>query len=251
LNLLLGDDLIIPDNMNDYLWRCILLLIPSFIAMIFGIVKVFPKTKGLYFRMGTMGMACLFAGYLSSFATYLTGVSFDQTVNVSVLGNIGFSLFLMTQNADSVSSVMYKPGKQKGKNTALAWVAPILVVVIFLVAEVKMYGTTYEHGFSYWFRNIGLIGLSAALNAVTAFYTSRYSLAPDEEFGMVNCLRPYNIALTVLLVLLIPERFIRDAMVSTAGESVAIVAYYILLAVGILAVIPLMERGRVKFLTSL
>jgi len=237
--------------MNSLVLRNLFILIPSFLAMLYGFIRVFPKTKGLYFRMATLAMACLFTGYLSSLVLNLTETPGYYDVNVSVLGSIGLCLFLMTQNADHVSSLLYEPGKNRTLIAVLPWLSPVVILLTFAFFEVTIFRQSYDLGTSFWFRTFGLLALCAILNAVTSYHTFRYALSPDEEGGLVSCLRPYNIAMTVLLVLFIPEQFLRNQTVTTTGGFIAMSFYYLVIAIDILAVLPLMERGRVKFLTSL
>jgi len=237
--------------MNNYILRILFVLIPSFIAMLYGIIKVFPKTKGLYFRMATLAMACIFAGYLSSLVMNLSDTPAATDVNISILGSVGLSLFLLTQNADHISSLLYEPGKHYQKIKLLSFIAPFIIFLLFIGFEVLFYRENFDYGFSFWFGKVGLLSLCALLNAVTAYYTSRYSMSPDPDNGLVACLRPYNIVMTLLLVLFTPEQFIRYQDVDSIGAAIAIMVYYLGLAIVILVVLPLMERGRLKFLTSL
>ena len=237
--------------MNDYIWRILFVLIPSFLALIYGIGRVFPRTHGLYFRMPTMAVACLFMAHLSYFTLIITGNSFDTEVNIGLLGGLGSALFFCTQNTNPVSSIYYDPKNDNSKSRHFPWIAPIVIMVTYVVTEIGWYCQCDTFGFSYWIGIVGSFGLISAINARTAFTTLRFALVPDEKFGFVSCVRPYNIVLTCFLILTTVEKYIRYLWVSSVIEWILMLLFYIVFAVNILLLLPLQERGRVKFLTSL
>lgn len=237
--------------MDEYIWRIVFVLIPSLLALLYGLFFVLPKSKGLYFRLSVLAISCLFMANFSYFCLIITGHSFDSQINVGCLGVIGAYLFFFTQNLCPISKVLYDKKNAGPVHKYLPYAAAALVMLLYGAIEYSWFCTIdlSYHDTWYIINMVLQFGIGAVIIAVTSVVTFRYSILPDDNGGLISHMRPYNIALTCMLVLSVAEKYFRYMDIYTTFDNVAIIAFYIVYSISIMALLPLQERGRARLLT--
>lgn len=220
--------------MNGLKICCILVLLPSVLAAVYGITVVLRKYRGLYFSMGVLAVVCLMIGQLSYCITAFTGHTQNYGFHICTLGSIGCCLFFMMANIGPVNQLA---DNQSRKYWALASIGPMLATGLFLFCVCMM-----ERRSCY----LGIVTslIMTLFIMMPLYFSTKMALIPDVEGGFLSCMRPYNIAVTVLGLLNTLECGLRNLWFGlTAIETVLRYALYGAIGLCTLIVMALLKRG--------
>lgn len=216
---------------------CLSILIPSLLATIYGLAVVLRKNRGLYFTIGVLAIICLMIGQLAYFITALTRNPQFLNFHIGTLGSIGCCLFLLTANMGPMNQLADDGSKKLKKYRLLALLGPAFNFAIFAFCLILMVQRNNYTGLA----SSLVMTLVAAL---PLYFSTKMSIIPDVDGGFVDCMRPFNYAVTVLCLLNTFEGCMRYLWLGRTVLEMSL-AYALYGAIGIctLFVMAFLERG--------
>lgn len=226
------------------------LLFPTLIASIYGLAVIFPRTRGLYYRVPVFSMICTCVGQLSYFVILLTENEFNSVFNVGVLGPLGACMFLIVANAGATARFIDERDTANRRHRIIALIAPLTVIFIFVSIIFAWKSTEPDIvGSAEYISTVIQLGATCVATALTVYYTFKAAILNYPKESFAGCMRPYNIVMTLILVLLNAEIGLRFLELKSDIAKYLLYGFYSVLALLIIISMPLLERGRKKFLT--
>jgi len=228
--------------------RILIVLFPALLASFFGLLVVFPKTKGEYYRMPIMALVCLLVGELSYTVLFITGNYWFDSFNLGSLGSLAAALFFLTGNAGSASMLAEDVSVKSRKPHILGLCASGFMILTLLITEFFWVKPLYQGSSAFWHITIQY-SLITLVGALTVYFTAKAALQTYSENSFGWCMKPYNITVTLFFLISGLERITRGWEELGPVGSLIFYSIYIVFGLTILIMIPLLERGRSKFLT--
>lgn len=221
--------------MDLFLISNIITCLCAFAGFIFGIVKFFAPKKALYAQMITLAVGCMAFGRLYQVVRILTGGEILEEFQLGVLGVLGSLVFLFSANFGLMDSLADDGSKQYFKYRVTPLAAP--------VAAVAVYAAVFLFGDSPLLEMI-VAGILTVFISGASYYNLKHLIFPDVDFGVINCLKTYNLLALVFEFLCVAE------MVSNkSGSDVPALIIGVLSGAVLLAITPAVERGMKKWTT--
>jgi len=222
----------------------ILMIIPSLLAVLYGCIFILPKHKGLYVAMGILATACIFLGEFSDFASYMTGHTVERTFHVGSLGTVGYHLFLLAASVGPLDSLADDGRRELRRYRWLALLGPGIAMAFYSVCVAVM-AVKYE-------MEVVLTGfLLTVMTLGSIYFSTKMAIIPDTKNGFLHCMRPYNILVTGMGLLLTAERGLRYLWSVGEGhpiQSVLLIIFYAAIGLNILASVIALQKGVDKWL---
>jgi len=219
---------------------CYEVLIPTFIASVYGFTVIMRRHKGLYFSMGVLAVFCMFIGQLAYFFALYTGNQSYTQFHIGTLGSVGSCLFFLTANMGPVNMLADIDDEKRRKCNALAYIGPAVLAVIFTACTAVMYNKGIDSG----------IAVTAMLTAITMppmYFITKAAIIPDVKDGFYDCMRPYNMAVTGLMILFTLERSARSIWSDSYAALILSYVFYGVLGLCAPSVMFLLERGATRW----
>ncbi|MBQ4244809.1 MAG: hypothetical protein II702_07845 [Clostridia bacterium] len=221
--------------MDLFLISNIITCLCAFAGFIFGIVKFFAPKKALYAQMITLAVGCMAFGRLYQVVRILTGGEILEEFQLGVLGVLGSLVFLFSANFGLMDSLADDGSKQYFKYRVIPLAAP--------AAAVAVYAAVFLFGDSPLLEMI-VAGILTVFISGASYYNLKHLIFPDVDFGVINCLKTYNLLALVFEFLCVAE------MVSNkSGSDVPALIIGVLSGAVLLAITPAVERGMKKWTT--
>lgn len=216
-----------------YLTANIIVCACALAGFIYGGIKFFRPRKPLYAQMITLSLGCITFGRLFYIVRLMTGGNLLENFQLGFLGIIGSLMFFFSSNFGTVDSLLDDRSKEFKKYRLISFAAPcaaiVLYIALFLLSDVTL-----------------LWKILAAVMTVfiisTSYFNLKHLIFPDVDFGVVKCLRPYNLLALIYEVAISAECF----AMSRNNELVTIVCCCVIGLITI-AMIPLIVRGFEKW----
>lgn len=206
----------------------------AFIGFVYGIVVLIKPNRAVFAQMITFAVGCLGFGKLYQIIRIITGGELVDKFQLGVLGVIGSLVFLFSANFGAMDSLADDGGKALRKYRLIALAAPACVVALYVVF---MLFTDYP-----LLAKI-MSGVIALFSGLSSYYNLKHLILPDIEFGVIECLRPYNVLALVYSLLSLIETF--TMLRSAAATNIVSV----LIGITALLIIPTVARGYKKWIT--
>ncbi len=207
----------------------------AFAGFIFGLVKFSGDKKALYAKMITFAVGCMAFGRLYQAVRLITGQDIFGNFQLGILGVIGSLVFLFSANYGLMDSLADDGSKQYLKFRLIPLLAPLAAVVLFavffLLGEASLY-------------NIIIAGLITVSVSGASYFNLKHLIFPDVDFGVINCLKLYN-----LFALIYEFLCIADMVACNLENGVAVLVIGILMGITLIAITPAVERGMKKWTT--
>lgn len=218
-----------------YLAANIIVCVCALAGFIYGGIQFFRPKKALYAQMITLSLGCITFGRLFYIFRLLTGGTITETFQLGFLGLIGSLMFFFSSNYGTVDSLADDGAKQFKKYRLIALAAPVAAVVLyiglFLPADVS---TLWK-----------ILGAVLTLFVMAASYFNlKHLIFPDVDFGVVKCLRLYNLLALIYSVSI----FIESWAMSRNNEVLTLICCCVTGLVTA-AMIPSVVRGVKKWRT--
>ena len=221
--------------MNLILISNIVTCVFAFAGFIYGIIKFFKPKKALYAQMITLGVGCMAFGRLYQVVRLLTGGEILGEFQLGILGAIGSLVFFFSANFGLMDSLADDGSKEYRKYRIIPLVAPVAMLLIFIIF-ILLPDTSMLSKIT------GAVITLFVIN--TTYFNLKHLIFPDVDFGIINCLKAYNVAVIVYSFLCMAE------LVAVCREvDVAIAVTGILMGAVLLVIVPLVERGIKKWTT--
>lgn len=207
----------------------------AFAGFIFGIVKFFQPRKAVYAQMITLAAGCMAFGRLYQVVRLLTNGNILNEFQLGILGVIGSLVFFFSANYGLMDSLADDGSKKYRKYRIIPLAAPavILFIYIFLIAVAD---------FSLMLKIMGAVITLFAMQ--TAYFNLKHLIFPDVDYGIIKCLKSYNLAVLIYSFICIAE-FIAISY----EKELAICITGTLMGIILLIVVPAVERGIKKWTT--
>jgi len=218
-----------------YLAANIIVCVCALAGFIYGGIQFFHPRKALYAQMITLSLGCIAFGRLFNIVRLMTGGTITDNFQLGFLGLIGSLMFFFSANYGTVDSLLDDSAKEFKKYRLIALAAPAAAVLIylglFLTAEVS----------PLW----RILGAVLTLFVMAASYFNlKHLIFPDVDFGVVKCLRPYNLLALIYSVSI----FVECCAMSRNNEVLTLICCCVTGLVTA-AMIPSVVRGFKKWKT--
>jgi hypothetical protein len=220
-------------SLNFYLIANIITCVCAFTGFVYGIVKFFRPRKAVYAQMITFAVGCMAFGRLYQVVRLLTGGSIIDEFQLGFLGVIGSLVFFFSANFGLMDSLADDGSKQYLKYRIIPVAAPAAATALYLIFVL----------FADIPKIIKIIGAVITLFAAqSSYYNLKHLIFPDVDYGVINCLKTYN-----LLTLLYSIMCITEIIAIGRNNEIAIIVTGIIIGALILAIVPSVERGIKKW----
>lgn len=161
----------------------LLIFICSLYGTIYGLSKFFRKKKALYLKLVTCGVMSLMFSRLYQVIFLTTQGALNKGFHIGILGIIGSFMFLFSANYGQMDSLVDDKTKAFRKTRIISFAAPLLILLIYLFFFVKVQSAELK----------AVYGVVTFFIIQCAYYNFKHIIIYDVDFGIVKCLRKYNI----------------------------------------------------------
>lgn len=221
--------------MKLYLIANIIGFVCALFGFIFGGIKFFRPRQALYAQMITLALGCNAFGRLFYIVRLLTGGFITGSVQLGFFGIVGSFMFFFSSNFGTLDSLLDDKSKEFKKFRLISLIAPAvflaMYILFFFTADIS----------TIWKILGAVLTIFAALSA---YYNLKHLIFPDVDFGVVKCLRPYN-----LLVLVYTLSVFVECIGLSRDNAVLTLICCIVTGVISTAMMPLIVRGLKKWRT--
>ncbi len=210
----------------------LLIFICSLYGTIYGLSKFFRKKKALYLKLVTCGVMSLMFSRLYQVIFLTTQGALNKGFHIGILGIIGSFMFLFSANFGQMDSLVDDKTKAFRKTRIISFAAPLLILLIYL----------------FFFMKVQSAELKIVYSVVTffiiqcAYYNFKHIIIYDIDFGIIKCLRKYNILALIYAVM---------SMLEPIGLYLDIRPLYIascvIMAIVAAALLPVLKGGVEKW----
>ncbi len=194
----------------------------------YGVVVFFASKSPLYARMITGAVGCAMLSRLSDVVRALAGFVDIYGFQLSMLSTVGVFLFLLTANAGLMDGLADDGTKKFSKYRLMALAAPcailLLNIPIFLSDALQV-------------TKIASLVVSLII-AAASYFNLKHAIFPDVEFGVIHCVRNYNLCALAYAFLHMAE-----LVVIACGFTPALIVLGLLLAVDSALILPVLKKG--------
>ena len=221
--------------MNLILIANIITCVCAFIGFVYGIVKFFQPKKAVYAQMITLAAGCMAFGRLYQVVRILTQGDILTEFQLGILGVVGSLVFFFSANFGLMDSLADDGSKEYVKYRIIPLIAPITVILIYVIfialADISKLS-----------KIIGAVITFFAMQ--TAYFNLKHLIFPDVDYGVIKCLKLYNI-----LALIYSYLCMAEMIALSRGNEIIICISGVLMGVILLVVVPTVERGIKKWTT--
>ena len=218
--------------MNCVFLANLIVFLASLCGFFYGAVTILSKKKALYLKMIALAVACILISRLFLILQHITHFEVAGHFNVSVLGMIGCFLFLLSANYGSMDSLVDDGSKKFSKYRRISWIIPVILAAVFV--QIFFVGATLS------------TVLSSAAIMFFIFLSSKFHfkhiIFPDVDYGVVKCIRSYNLT-ALVLCFAVTFMMVSDA----AGADIMYLIFSIVIAVCCVIILPILHRGVKKW----
>ena len=185
--------------------------------------------------MITLSVGCMAFGRLYQVVRLLTDGDIFNEFQLGFLGIIGSLLFFFSANFGLMDSLADDGSKRFLKYRIIPIIAPITSLLLYV--------------FFILMRDLPLLAkiMGAVLTFFvmeTTYFNLKHLIFPDVDYGVINCLKTYNV-----LVLIYGFLCIVEIIVISGENEIAISVVGALMGLILLAIVPTLERGIKKWTT--
>ena len=218
-----------------YLIANIIVCVCALAGFIYGGIRFFRPKKALYAQMITLSLGCIAFGRLFNIVRLLTDGNLTDHFQLGFLGLIGSLMFFFSANYGTVDSLLDDRSKEFTKYRLIALAAPVAAILmyvgLFLLSEVS----------DLW-KIMGAV--LTVFVMVASYFNLKHLIFPDVDFGVVKCLRPYNLLALIYSVSI----FVESCALSRNNELLTFICCCVTGLVTA-AIIPTVVRGIAKWKT--
>ena len=221
--------------MNLYLIANIIGFVCALFGFIYGGIKFFRPRQALYAQMITLALGCVAFGRLFYIVRLLTSGFITGSVQLGFFGIVGSFMFFFSSNFGTLDSLLDDRSKAYRKYRLISFAAPVVFAatyaLIFLTADIS----------TMW-KILGAV--LTAFAAISTYFNLKHLIFPDVDFGVVKCLRPYN-----LLVLIYSAAAFAECAALSRDNAVLTLICCIVTGLISAAMMPSIVRGLKKWRT--
>ncbi len=197
-----------------------------------GAAKYLRPHKPLYASMIVLGVGCIMIGRAYSFLRLVTGLEIEGVFHVGMLGTVGAFAFFFSANFGQIDSLVDDGGKSFAKYRLISSVSIVIAAAIYVFI--------FLSGASLTEKIIDAVVFTAI--AAASYFHIKHIIIPDIDYGVVRCLRVYNVFALSYGVLCMLE-----IMAAANGYMMFRVIVCILQCAVSLMIVPVMDKGVQKW----
>lgn len=221
--------------MNLILIANIITCICALIGFIYGIIKFFKPKKAVYPQMITLAVGCMAFGRLYQVVRLLTGGEILNSFQLGLFGIIGSLMFLFSANYGAIDSLADDGSKEFTKYRIVSVAAPLVAaalyfIFIFAADTAKLTKIIY--------------GIITVFVMLASYFHLKHLIFPDVDFGVINCLKPYN-----LLALIYSFICMAEMILLNANSEIGILLVGVVMGGLLIGIVISVERGIKKWTT--
>lgn len=206
----------------------------AFIGFFYGIIKFFKPKKAVYAQMITLAVGSMAFGRLYQVVRLFTGDEIVEKFQLGTLGVIGSLLFLLTANSGLMDSLADDGSKRFLKYRIIPLAAPVfcaaLYVAFVLFANVSNFAK--------------IVGAVITIFVMLAtYYNLKHLIFPDVDFGVIKCLKVYNV-----LALLHSFLCLAEVITVSRNSEISTLIIGVIMGALLMAIVPSVERGMKKWI---
>ena len=214
--------------MSIFNWLELAATVFSGAGFLYGAGKYLKPHKPLYASMIVLGTGCIMLGRGYTFMRMFTGLPVSGIFHVGILGTAGTFAFFFSSNYGQIDSLVDDGGDIFLKYRLIAFSAVLLTAVMYIL--ILMSPAPAAEKFS--------DGIVSASVAAASYFHLKHIMIPDIDYGVVRCLRRYNILALMYAVLCLAEMTVK-----AYGISDLIIAVYAAQCPISLMLVPVMNKG--------
>ncbi len=206
------------------LWICLC----SLIGLGYGVKFFFKRSKALYLKMITFGVACIMYSRLFQVIYLTTQGNLNRGFHVGILGIVASFMFFFSANYGQMDGLVDDRTDKFKATRIYALIAPIIIFLMYLVffftvnkLEIRI-----------------IIGIVALIIMQCSYYSFKHIIIYDVELGIINSIKKYNILVVAYSVLI---------MLEFIGKYTEFTPLYIIACLGIggvsLVLLPILKGG--------
>ena len=205
----------------------------AFAGFIYGIVKFFKPKKAVYAQMIALAVGCVAFGRLYQVVRLLTGGDMFNGFQLGVFGVVGSLLFLFSANFGAMDSLADDKSKKFLKYRIISIAAPAAAlawyILFILLTDLP--------------QSVKIASAMVTVFVMAASYFNlKHLIFPDVDYGVIKCLRPYN-----LLALIYSFLCLAETNVIGLGNEIGILITDIMIGAVQIGVVISVERGMKKW----
>lgn len=218
-----------------YMISNLFVCICALFSFIYGITQFFKPKKAIYAQMIVLGVGCIAFGRLYQVVRLLTGGDILNEFQLGILGVIGSLMFFFSANFGAIDSLADDKSKKYSKYRLIAFAAPLAALALYI-------GFLLFLGAPRLWKIIGAVVTFFIMQ--TTYFNLKHLIFPDVDYGVINCLKPYNAAVLFYALFCIADII---AMSRESEIAVAIVSAEI--GITVLLITLLLAKGVKKWTT--
>ena len=218
-----------------YLISNLFVCVCALFSFIYGITQFFKPKKAIYAQMIVLGVGCIAFGRLYQVVRLLTGGDILNEFQLGILGVIGSLMFFFSANFGAIDSLADDKSKKYSKYRLIAFAAPLAALALYI-------GFLLFLGAPRLWKIIGAVVTFFIMQ--TTYFNLKHLIFPDVDYGVINCLKPYNAAVLFYALFCIADII---AMSRESEIAVAIVSAEI--GITVLLITLLLAKGVKKWTT--
>ena len=230
-----NDGKAVSNDMTLYSLANIIACIGAFAGFFYGAFHFFRPRKAVYAQMITLAVGCMALGRLYQAIRITTTGDFSSRFHLGVLGIFGALMFLFSANFGAIDGLLDDRSKKDQKYRIISLSAPAMVMILYFALFL----------FSDQQKLVKLLAfLVCCLIACTSYYNLKHFIFPDVEYGVIRCLRTYN-----LLAMGFEFLCLAEIIAQSRDWAVVTLMIGILTAIILPMIVISVERGYRKWLT--
>lgn len=185
--------------------------------------------------MIALAVGCVAFGRLYQVVRLVTGGDMFNGFQLGVFGVIGSLLFLFSANFGTMDSLADDRSKKFIKYRIIAFAAPVVALILYIL-------------FIFFTDLPRSVKVASALVTVfvmqASYFHLKHLIFPDVDFGVIKCLKPYN-----LLALIYTFLCLAEMIVIGLGNEIGILIAGVLIGAVQIGVVISVEKGMKKWIT--
>ena len=205
----------------------------AFVGFVYGLVHFFKPKKAVYAQMITFAVGSVAFGRLYQVVRLLTGGDIVDQFQLGILGIIGSLMFLFSANFGLMDSLADDGSRQFLRFRLIPLAAPAvsaaLYVAFILFADVSTFAKVTG-------------AIITVFVMLASYYNLKHLIFPDVDFGIINCLKFYN-----LLSLFYSLTCIAEMIAVSRGHEIVTLMICVVTGALLIGVVLSVERGIKKW----